>query len=71
MRTFFGRTTDGRCRARHVGEPRPPAADVEVLHWWTSGGEAAALNVLKDDLGGAGHRLAGHAGRRRRRRRRR
>ena len=26
------------------------AADVEVLHWWTSGGEAAALNVLKEDL---------------------
>ncbi len=26
------------------------AADVEVLHWWTSGGEAAALNVLKGDL---------------------
>jgi glucose/mannose transport system substrate-binding protein len=26
------------------------AADVEVLHWWTSGGEASALNVLKDDL---------------------
>jgi glucose/mannose transport system substrate-binding protein len=26
------------------------AGDVEVLHWWTSGGEAAALNVLKDDL---------------------
>lgn len=25
-------------------------ADVEVLHWWTSGGEAAALNVLKQDL---------------------
>jgi glucose/mannose transport system substrate-binding protein len=23
---------------------------VEVLHWWTSGGEAAALNVLKEDL---------------------
>lgn len=30
------------------------AEDVEVLHWWTSGGEAAALNVLKDDLGGQG-----------------
>jgi len=30
------------------------AEDVEVLHWWTSGGEAAALNVLKDDLGGKG-----------------
>ena len=27
---------------------------VEVLHWWTSGGEAAALNVLKDDLEGQG-----------------
>lgn len=26
------------------------ANDVEVLHWWTSGGEAAALNVLKQDL---------------------
>ena len=26
------------------------AADVEVLHWWTSGGEAAALSVLKNDL---------------------
>lgn len=26
------------------------ANDVEVLHWWTSGGEAAALNVLKEDL---------------------
>jgi len=27
---------------------------VEVLHWWTSGGEAAALNVLKKDLEGKG-----------------
>ena len=26
------------------------ADEVEVLHWWTSGGEAAALNVLKEDL---------------------
>lgn len=30
------------------------AEDVEVLHWWTSGGEAAALNVLKDDLASKG-----------------
>ncbi|MDA4847201.1 ABC transporter substrate-binding protein [Hoeflea poritis] len=30
------------------------AEEVEVLHWWTSGGEAAALNVLKDDLEGKG-----------------
>ncbi|HEV7249167.1 MAG TPA: ABC transporter substrate-binding protein [Shinella sp.] len=26
------------------------AEGVEVLHWWTSGGEAAALDVLKKDL---------------------
>ncbi|MCB1328604.1 MAG: carbohydrate ABC transporter substrate-binding protein [Maritimibacter sp.] len=30
------------------------AGDVEVLHWWTSGGEAAALNVLKEDLASQG-----------------
>jgi glucose/mannose transport system substrate-binding protein len=30
------------------------AESVEVLHWWTSGGEAAALNVLKQDLEKAG-----------------
>ncbi len=30
------------------------AADVEVLHWWTSGGEASALNVLKEDLAAQG-----------------
>src|SRR4029450_6278242 len=26
------------------------AQEVEVLHWWTSGGEAASLTVLKKDL---------------------
>jgi glucose/mannose transport system substrate-binding protein len=34
------------------------AADVkqvDMLHWWTSGGEAAALNVLKQDLAGEGY----------------
>ena len=30
------------------------ADSVEVLHWWTSGGEAAALNVLKEDLASKG-----------------
>ena len=30
------------------------AQSVEVLHWWTAGGEAAALNVLKEDLAGQG-----------------
>ena len=24
--------------------------EAEVLHWWTSGGEAKALQVLKDDF---------------------
>jgi len=34
-----------------LGGANAHAADeVEVLHWWTSGGEAAALNVLKEDL---------------------
>ena len=30
------------------------AAEVEVLHWWTSGGEAASVNYLKDKLSDAG-----------------
>ncbi len=30
------------------------ADDVEVLHWWTSGGEAAAVAVLQKDLEGKG-----------------
>lgn len=31
------------------------AGDVEVLHFWTSGGEAAAVNKLKATLRGEGH----------------
>jgi glucose/mannose transport system substrate-binding protein len=31
------------------------AGEVEVLHWWTSGGEAAAAGVLKDLLQKEGH----------------
>ena len=30
--------------------PASAQQSVEVLHWWTSGGEAAALNVLKTNL---------------------
>lgn len=33
-----------------LGAGTATAQEVEVLHWWTSGGEAAALNVLKKDL---------------------
>lgn len=36
--------TAGLAVAAHAAE------SVEVLHWWTSGGEAAALDVLKKDL---------------------
>jgi glucose/mannose transport system substrate-binding protein len=39
--------------AAPAAAPAPTAAvgeAVEVLHWWTSGGEAAALNVLKKNL---------------------
>ncbi len=33
-----------------AGEEAIDGSNVEVLHWWTSGSEAAALNVLKEDL---------------------
>ena len=31
------------------------AGEVEVLHWWTSGGEAKAAAALKATLQGKGH----------------
>ena len=33
-----------------LGAASAADSSVEVLHWWTSGGEASALNVLKEDL---------------------
>lgn len=33
-----------------ISAPVAAQQNVEVLHWWTSGGEAAALNVLKGNL---------------------
>ena len=40
------------CVAGCLGAGSAMAAEqvVEVVHWWTSGGEAAALNVLKQDM---------------------
>ncbi|WP_409072576.1 ABC transporter substrate-binding protein [Mitsuaria sp. 7] len=43
------------------------AGDLEVLHWWTSGGEAKAISGLKDQLQAKGHKwkdfaVAGGAG---------
>ena len=34
--------------------PSVQASEVEVLHWWTSGGEAASVNYLKGKLSDAG-----------------
>ncbi|MEM9249017.1 MAG: ABC transporter substrate-binding protein [Pseudomonadota bacterium] len=49
MRNLMKTTTSAAAIVTLMGSVAQ-AADVEVLHWWTSGGEAAALNVLKGDL---------------------
>jgi glucose/mannose transport system substrate-binding protein len=49
MRGFFGKKMTF-VAALLATTSMAAAEDVEVLHWWTSGGEAAALNVLKEDL---------------------
>ncbi len=51
MRGYFGKKT-AIVAAPLATTSMAVAEAVEVLHWWTSGGEAAALNVLKDDLAG-------------------
>ena len=33
-----------------IGPARAADQTVEIMHWWTSSGEAAALNVLKKKL---------------------
>lgn len=38
-----------------AGASAADVKEVQMLHWWTSGGEAAALNVLKKDLGNEGY----------------
>jgi len=50
MRKFL-MTTAAMAMVMGMAAGAARAADnVEVLHWWTSGGEAAALDVLKKDL---------------------
>jgi glucose/mannose transport system substrate-binding protein len=44
----LGMATSGSAWAEDIKE-------VQMLHWWTSGGEAAALNVLKQDLAKEGY----------------
>lgn len=38
-----------------AGGAHAQTKEVQMLHWWTSGGEAAALNVLKQDLSKEGY----------------
>ncbi|WP_087016264.1 ABC transporter substrate-binding protein [Thaumasiovibrio subtropicus] len=38
-----------------LAAPISQAGEVEVLHWWTSGGEAKSIGVLKDMLEDQGH----------------
>ena len=51
MRGYFGKKT-AIVAALLATTSMAAAEDVEVLHWWTSGGEAAALNGLKEVLAG-------------------
>jgi glucose/mannose transport system substrate-binding protein len=37
------------------GAPAADVKEVQMLHWWTSGGEAAALNVIKQQLAKEGY----------------
>src|SRR5690606_31529612 len=55
MRKFLKRaaTSTAACAMLAMMAPAAHAQEqqnVEVLHWWTAGGEAAALDVLKKDL---------------------
>lgn len=53
MREYFGKKM-ALTAALLATTGMAQAQEVEVLHWWTSGGEAAALNVLKDKLANQG-----------------
>ena len=56
IRAILDGERDGRLGAGFAGGAS--AADnkeVQMLHWWTSGGEAAALNVIKQDLAKEGY----------------
>ncbi|MBP0483566.1 ABC transporter substrate-binding protein [Sagittula salina] len=53
MRGYLGRKA-AAIAALMATTSMAQAAEVEVLHWWTAGGEAAALNVLKEKLEGQG-----------------
>jgi glucose/mannose transport system substrate-binding protein len=49
------------CAAGMVCGVAQAAEQVEVLHWWTSGGEAKAVGVLKSDLDKQGYQWKDYA----------
>ncbi|WP_043527334.1 ABC transporter substrate-binding protein [Litchfieldella xinjiangensis] len=51
----FRKTLLGLAVAGTLGAAQAHAGEVEVLHWWTSGGEARAANVLKQLMEDEGH----------------
>ena len=57
MRKFLTTTAVVALSIGGLGVPARAAdvKEVQMLHWWTSGGEAAALNVLKQDLSKEGY----------------
>ena len=56
MRKFMMTTAIAALMAAGCGAARADdVKEVQMLHWWTSGGEAAALNVLKGDLAKEGY----------------
>lgn len=52
MKSLLTRTALALLFATGLSNGAKAADSVEVLHWWTSGGEAAAVGVLKKDLEG-------------------
>ncbi|APO76399.1 sugar ABC transporter substrate-binding protein [Rhizobium etli 8C-3] len=50
MRKFLGTAAAAAVMMAGTAAYSADVKEVQMLHWWTSGGEAAALNVLKEDL---------------------
>lgn len=55
MRKFLGSVAAAAVMMAAFGAHAADVKEVQMLHWWTSGGEAAALNVLKGDLSKEGY----------------
>ncbi len=47
---LYGSSSSGIASSPPSSSLSSPGEHVEVLHWWTSGAEATALNILRQDL---------------------